>query len=363
MTILFILITILLFGALIAIHEFGHFIAAKTLGVRVEEFAIGMGPQLLSRTRGETTYSLRALPIGGFCSMEGEEEASDDPRSFSGKPAWKKFIILVAGAFLNFVTGLVILLVLFSVAGSPSAPVVSGYLPGAEDIRETGLLPGDEFYRIDGHRIYFQSDAILFLGRAGEDVAVEVLRDGRRLDLGTLHLPYRTLTDESGQQSLKRGVMVGELREAGPLGTLRNAWYQSIDYVRTVWLSLGIDPRRGEPQRHGRPHRHLRHGRRGGPAGGGCRRNGRGSAQYFQLCGADRHQSGGDEPAAHPRSGRRADSFPTRGRHLPLLHPQAYRPEVPGLYQYGGLLLPHCPDGGGGRQRRKQIDPVGRLVL
>ena len=120
MTILFILITILLFGALIAIHEFGHFIAAKTLGVRVEEFAIGMGPKLLSRTRGETTYSLRALPIGGFCSMEGEEEASDDPRSFSGKPAWKKFIILVAGAFLNFVTGLVILLVLFSVAGSPS---------------------------------------------------------------------------------------------------------------------------------------------------------------------------------------------------------------------------------------------------
>ena len=107
MTILFILITILLFGALIAIHEFGHFIAAKTLGVRVEEFAIGMGPKLLSRTRGETTYSLRALPIGGFCSMEGEEEASDDPRSFSGKPAWKKFIILVAGAFLNFVTGLV----------------------------------------------------------------------------------------------------------------------------------------------------------------------------------------------------------------------------------------------------------------
>ena len=71
MTILFILITILLFGALIAIHEFGHFIAAKTLGVRVEEFAIGMGPKLLSRTRGETPYSLRALPIGGFCSMEG----------------------------------------------------------------------------------------------------------------------------------------------------------------------------------------------------------------------------------------------------------------------------------------------------
>ena len=167
MTILFILITILLFGALIAIHEFGHFIAAKTLGVRVEEFAIGMGPKLLSRTRG------RRPTLSGPCPSEGSApwRVRRRPRTIPGPSAvsrrGKKFIILVAGAFLNFVTGLVILLVLFSVAGSPSAPVVSGYLPGAEDIRETGLLPGDEFYRIDGHRIYFQSDAILFLGRAG----------------------------------------------------------------------------------------------------------------------------------------------------------------------------------------------------
>ena len=206
MTILFILITILLFGALIAIHEFGHFIAAKTLGVRVEEFAIGMGPKLLSRTRGETTYSLRALPIGGFCSMEGEEEASDDPRSFSGKPAWKKFIILVAGAFLNFVTGLVILLVLFSVAGSPSAPVVSGYLPGAEDIRETGLLPGDEFYRIDGHRIYFQSDAILFLGRAGDgpvSCQPEEVREALFLPVGEA---LARLTHPSDRETLERAA-------------------------------------------------------------------------------------------------------------------------------------------------------------
>ena len=88
MTILFVVITIILFGLLIAVHEFGHFMAAKLLGVRVNEFAIGMGPQLLSRTRGETTYSLRAFPVGGFCAMEGEDECSDDPRSFHNKPAW-----------------------------------------------------------------------------------------------------------------------------------------------------------------------------------------------------------------------------------------------------------------------------------
>ena len=239
MTILSIVLIILFFGVLIAVHEFGHFIAAKSLGVRVEEFAIGMGPKLFSRKKGETTYSLRALPIGGFCAMEGEEESSDDPRSFSNKPAWKKLIILVAGAFMNFVAGLVIIVLLFAVSGVPSLPVVNGYLAGAEDIQEQGLLPGDEFYSINGHRIYFQSDALLFLNRAGEDVAVEVVRDGQRVDLGTLHLPYRTLTDETGQQVLKRGITVGQVREMGILDTLRYGWYQAIDYVRTVWMSLG----------------------------------------------------------------------------------------------------------------------------
>ena len=82
MTIFSIVLIILFFGLLIAIHEFGHFVAAKSLGVRVNEFAIGMGPALLSRQKGETTYSLRLFPIGGFCAMEGEEESSDDPRSF-----------------------------------------------------------------------------------------------------------------------------------------------------------------------------------------------------------------------------------------------------------------------------------------
>ena len=225
MTILSIVLIILFFGVLIAVHEFGHFIAAKSLGVRVEEFAIGMGPKLFSRKKGETTYSLRALPIGGFCAMEGEEENSDDPR--------------VAGAFMNFVAGLVIIVLLFAVSGVPSLPVVNGYLAGAEDIREQGLLPGDEFYSINGHRIYFQSDALLFLNRAGEDVAVEVVRDGQRVDLGTLHLPYRTLTDETGQQVLKRGITVGQVRDMGILDTLRYGWYQAIDYVRTVWMSLG----------------------------------------------------------------------------------------------------------------------------
>lgn len=162
----YILIAIVMFGILIAVHEFGHFIAAKSLGVKVNEFAIGMGPALLSKQKGETLYSLREFPIGGFCAMEGEEEASDDPRSFHNKPAWKKFIILVAGAFMNFLTGFLIILVLFSQRGGFVAPVITGYMEGAEQLAQAGLQTGDLLYRIDGHRIYFNEDALTFLSRA-----------------------------------------------------------------------------------------------------------------------------------------------------------------------------------------------------
>ena len=236
MTIVYILIAVLMFGLLIAIHEFGHFIAAKALGVRVNEFAIGMGPQLFSRRSGETSYSLRAFPIGGFCAMEGEGEDSDDPRAFGNKPAWTRFFILVAGAFFNFA---VLILALFSQVEGFVAPVVTGYMPGAEDLQQTGLLPGDRLYRVDGHRIYFNADALLYLDRAGDTVDLEVIRDGARVTLNGVSMPVRTLTDANGQQVQKRGVYIGQVEEATLGLKLKNAWYQSVSYVRMVWMSLG----------------------------------------------------------------------------------------------------------------------------
>ena len=111
---LYIIVAILIFGVLIATHELGHFATAKMLGVKVNEFAIGMGPAIFSREKGETLYSLRALPIGGYCAMEGEDDDSADPRSFGRAAGWKKIIILCAGAAMNFLTGLLILAVLLS---------------------------------------------------------------------------------------------------------------------------------------------------------------------------------------------------------------------------------------------------------
>ncbi|HIW94692.1 MAG TPA: site-2 protease family protein, partial [Candidatus Flavonifractor merdipullorum] len=91
---LYILIAVFMFGILIAGHEFGHFITAKLTGVKVNEFSIGMGPAIFTHQKGETLYALRALPIGGYCAMEGEDEDTGDPRAFSRQAGWKKIIIL-----------------------------------------------------------------------------------------------------------------------------------------------------------------------------------------------------------------------------------------------------------------------------
>ena len=103
MTILF---AILLFSFLIFIHELGHFLAAKASGVRVNEFALFMGPAIFKKQVGETLYSLRTIPIGGYCAMEGEDCETDDPRCFQKAAWWKRFIILAAGSFMNLVTNL-----------------------------------------------------------------------------------------------------------------------------------------------------------------------------------------------------------------------------------------------------------------
>lgn len=238
--ILYILIAVILFGLLIAVHEFGHFITAKMLGVKVNEFAIGMGPRILHKVRGETEYSLRLLPIGGFCAMEGESEATDDPRSFECQAGWKKFIILVAGSFMNFVAGFLIVLVLFSQATAFSAPVITGFMEGAEHLAEGGLREGDRFYRVDGHRTYFTSDVSLYLSRAEDRVNLEIVRNGEHVWLENFDfsakVPY---LDADGQTVYKRGIYFGSAEAATPWLIVKNAWYQAVDCVRTVWLSLG----------------------------------------------------------------------------------------------------------------------------
>ena len=128
--IVYILAALLVFGVLIAVHELGHFLAAKACGVRVNEFSIGMGPILWKKQRGDTWYSLRAFPVGGFCAMEGEEEDSDDPAALNRQGFWKKLLIFAAGAAMNFLTGLVIIFFLYAGAQAFYTPTITGFADG-----------------------------------------------------------------------------------------------------------------------------------------------------------------------------------------------------------------------------------------
>ena len=127
-TVLYILVALLVFGVLIAVHELGHFLAAKACGVKVNEFSIGMGPAIFKKPKGETLYALRCLPFGGFCAMEGEDETSEDPRALENQGFWAKLLIFAAGAAMNFLTGLLIILCLYGGAKAFVTPVIADCL-------------------------------------------------------------------------------------------------------------------------------------------------------------------------------------------------------------------------------------------
>ena len=234
---LYIIIAILLFGFLIAIHEFGHFITAKAFGVRVNEFAIGMGPALFSKQKGETLYALRVFPVGGYCAMEGEEDDSDDPRSFGKQAMWKKLIILAAGAAMNFLAGLALILLLFSQAQVFSTPVLAGFMDGFPLEGEQGLMVGDRILSINGERIRLSTDVSLFLGRgSGEPYDMVVERNGAKVMLNDLPLELREYT-ENGQTLLRYGLYFG-VEEATVGAKLKNSWYNALNFVRLVRISL-----------------------------------------------------------------------------------------------------------------------------
>lgn len=237
--ILYILFAVLLFGVLIAVHEFGHFFTAKLLGVKVNEFAIGMGPAIWQKTKGETKYALRVLPVGGFCAMEGEDEDTGDPRAFSCQKGWKKLIILCAGSVMNFLFGLVIVVLLYAGIGQMRAPVITEFAEGFACEGTQGLMVGDRILSVDGHGIWIYDNVPTYLSRNdGKGVDLVVLRDGRKVELTNLPM-YRFEYEFEGQKNIGFGLIFGEIEELSFFGRLRHGFVRTVDFVRTVWVSLG----------------------------------------------------------------------------------------------------------------------------
>ncbi len=236
MSVIYVLAGIFIFGFLVAVHELGHFLAARLCGVRVNEFSIGMGPLLWHKETGETRYSLRLLPIGGFCALEGEDGDTGDERSFIRQGFWKKLIILAAGSIMNLLAGIAVIACIFATATGFYVDQVAGFSEGFPLEGEEGLMEGDVFYKIDGWRTYLRGDASLFLRfNDGEGVDVEVIRDGEKVVLKDLPLYRGTYDGQPG----RFGLMVGAARiPATFFNTVKFIGYQTLDFVQQVWFSL-----------------------------------------------------------------------------------------------------------------------------
>lgn len=235
MTIVF---AILLFSFLIFIHELGHFLAAKLSGVQVNEFAIFMGPAIFKWQRGETLYSIRCIPIGGYCAMEGEDEKSDNPRAFGSAKWWKRLIILVAGSFMNFVAGILIMLIVFMPSKQFVVPVIESFESYSTVTGENGLQPGDKILEVDGEKVYVQSDFSMLLAlNPGDTHDITVERNGERVFLEDLKMQTHPVTDENGNTQMLYGMNFTLVDGSLPM-KLQYSWNTALNTVRSVRLSL-----------------------------------------------------------------------------------------------------------------------------
>lgn len=176
--------SILVFSLIVLIHEFGHYKAAKMVGIKIHEFAIGMGPQLFKREKGGTVYSIRALPIGGFCQMEGEDEDVRTSTSFSTKTIWQRFLVVFSGPLMNFLLALILFLIIAFSSGVYGNHI--DYLAEDSNEYETGLRTGDKIISINDRKVYLWEDIFYEIsGSENSFYTVEYERDGeiRKADI------------------------------------------------------------------------------------------------------------------------------------------------------------------------------------
>ena len=228
-----IIIAILFFELIIIIHEGGHFVAARLMKIKVNEFAIGMGPKLFSRTGKETTFSLRAIPFGGYCAMEGEDEESDDENAFINKKVRQRIFVVVAGAAMNLILGFVILLIMVSSGSLVGTTQIARFEDNAVSA-QYGLEVGDVIKSIDGVRIYTPNDLSTAFTRSDDaTVDMRVTRGGKEL---SLDVTFGTEEYEGRNYIIMDFWLLGEKKTVS--NVIKAAAYDFVSYSKTIFLSV-----------------------------------------------------------------------------------------------------------------------------
>ena len=229
-----VIIALILFALIIGIHEFGHFITAKKFGVKVNEFALGMGPKIISKQGRETLYSLRLIPIGGYCAMEGEDEDSDDERALNNKKWWQRGIILAAGAFMNIILGIVFMFII-QVQQPYYASTQIAYLVSDSTSMNAGIQLGDDIYSINGYRTHCATDISFALSTAKDGVVdITVTRDGEKLEFNDLQMKVE---DFEGTAVTTIDFKVKRV-DKNVWTVISNTFSETYAYVRMIYSSI-----------------------------------------------------------------------------------------------------------------------------
>lgn len=232
---MYIIAAILGFSLLIIVHELGHFIMAKVNGIKVEEFSIGMGPEVFSHKGKETQYSLRLFPIGGYVKMLGEEEAIDDERSFSSKSPLRRISVILAGATMNILFALIIFVVFFLNRGFYTQTVskVAENSPAFE----SGLQSGDRILEIDGSKVFTPSDVSIGIQLSkGSDIKLLVDRNGEEKELSITP----KLVEDNGSQVYQIGFYYTAIEKPTIGQAVKETFNETISLVGQTYKSLKL---------------------------------------------------------------------------------------------------------------------------
>lgn len=229
-----IVLALLIFSLIVIIHEMGHFLLAKKNGVYVTEFSVGMGPRLVSFVKGETRYSLKLLPFGGSCMMLGEDESSDDERSFGKKSVWARISVIVAGPIFNFILAFVLSIFVVGSIGHDE-PVINQVMDGYP-AQEAGIQAGDKIVKINNENIHLYREILVYVQfNQGETANITYERDGKQYK--TTIVPKYSEADGTYLYGFKGS---GERIKGNALTTIKYSAYEVKYWISTTIKSLGM---------------------------------------------------------------------------------------------------------------------------
>ena len=227
-----IIIAVLFFQLIIVIHEGGHFVAARLMKIKVNEFSIGMGPKLIQFTKGETKYTLRLVLFGGYCAMEGEDSDSDDENAFANKRVIQRIFVVVAGAFMNLVLGLVIISIMVSTQSLIGTTTVAKFEDNA--LSSQTLEVGDKIKSIDGMRVYTSTDVTTGLSRSADNTVEFVVE--RNGEARTIDVEFE-MSEYEGHQYINMDFFVLGVEKTFS-SVIKESLAQFVSYCRMIFLSL-----------------------------------------------------------------------------------------------------------------------------